>query len=409
MFEAAQNFFEHSSVMMRLVLSLTLILLGPRLFQLLKLPGVLALILAGVLFGPKGLHLFRENGQVLVFFATLGKLLLLFFSGLDIDINVLKKNIDKSLRLAFFSFTLPALAGLLIGLLFNYPLITCVMIGVLFSSHSIIAYPILAKMGLAKEQAVAVTIGATAITDISSLLFFAICLPIHTTGFHFGPFVLQILYIVGFIPGIIFGFRWLGKAVFKKLGQDPAEQMIFLLLVVGISARVAELVNIEPIVGAFLAGLAVSTTLPNLGVRAQLDTLGNSLFIPCFFISLGILIDPILVLQTVRDHALLTLSVIAGVVSTKFLAAWLCAKRKGQPSEEWILIGSLTVPQVSSTLAVALVAYESFNSANERLLDLPLFNSILVLMVVSAVTGVVITEWVAKRMLKQVTVADSAR
>lgn len=402
MFEAAQNFFEHSSVMMRLVLSLSLILLGPRLFQFLKLPGVLALILAGVLFGPKGLHLFRENGQVLLLFATLGKLLLLFFSGLDIDIDVLKTNLKKSLWLAAFSFTLPALAGLLIGLIFHYSIMSSLMIGVLFSSHSVIGYPILVKLGLAKYEPVAVTIGATAITDISSLLFFAICLPIHTTGFMLGPFFLQVLYIVGFIPAIIFGFRWIGKTVFRRLGEDPAEQMVFLLLIVGISARVAELVNIEPIVGAFLAGLAVSRTLPNIGVRTQLDTMGNSLFIPCFFISLGILIDPVLVLQTLHDHFMLALMIILGVVLTKFTAAWLSAKKTGYNSNQWILIGSLTTPQVSSTLAVALVAYESVNSQNERLIDLPLFNSILVLMVVSAVAGTVITEWMGRKIAKEI-------
>jgi len=398
MLEVLQNFFEDASIMMRLVVSLSLILLAPRLFQKFKLPGVLALIFVGILFGPKGFHLFREDGQVLIMFATLGKLLLLFFSGLDIDLTVLKKNLKKSVLLASLSFTLPALAGIGVALLFDYSILTSLMIGVLFSSHSIIAYPILAKLGLTKEESVAVTIGATAITDILSLVFFAICLPIHSSGFSLGPFLLQILFIVGFIPGIIFGFKWLGKVVFKRLGEDPAQQMIFLLMVIGISARVAELVNVETIVGAFLAGLAVSTTLPNVGVRTQLETLGNTLFIPSFFISLGILIDPIVVTQTIHDHFSLVTAVIGSILITKFLAAWLAGKKLGYSKMERTLIGSLTVPQVSSTLAVALVAYESMNSAGERLIDSALLNSILVLMVVSAVAGTIITEWIGSRM-----------
>jgi len=288
-----------------------------------------------------------------------------------------------------------------VGLLFDYAIMTSLMIGVLFSSHSIIGYPILVKLGLAKSEPISVTIGATAITDISSLIFFAICLPIHTTGFSFGPFLLQLLYIVGFIPAIIFGFKWLGKVVFKRLGEDPAQQMIFLLLVIGISARVAEMVNIEPIVGSFLAGLAVSTTLPNIGVRMQLDTMGNTLFIPSFFISLGILIDPVLVIQTIQDHFLLVTSIITAVTITKFLAAWLAGRKFYYSLKERMLIGSLTVPQVSSTLAVALVAYESMNAEGVRLIDSALLNSILVLMVVSAVGGTIITELVATRMMKE--------
>lgn len=401
MLSTIREIFEGASPMMRLVVVLALILLAPRLFQKFKLPGVLGLIFVGVIFGPNGLHLFEENGKVLVLFALLGKLLLLFFSGLDIELEVLKKNLKKSILLAAFSFVIPALGGFLLGIIFDYSFMTSLMIAVLFSSHSVdISYPILSKLGLTKEEPVAVTIGATAITDIASLILFAICLPIHTTGFSPGPFILQLIFIAGFIPIMIIGFTWLGKKVFKHLGEDAAEQMIFLLLVVGSSAGVAELVNVEPIVGAFLAGLAVSSTLPDLGVRTQIDTLGNTLFIPAFFISLGILIDPVVVMQTIQNHFMLVLSIVLTVIITKILAAWLAGKKFNYSILQRSLIGSLMTPQVSSTLAVALVAYESLNAAGERLIDSAILNSILVLMVVSAVAGTVATEFFGTRIVK---------
>lgn len=221
-FESIQHFFESSSMMTRFVISFSIMLLAPRLFQKIKLPGVLGLIAAGLIFGPQGLHLFGENAAVLMAFAFLGKLLLLFFSGLDIELDVLKRNFTKSITLAMFSFLIPALAGLVLGLVFNFGWMSSFMIAILFSSHSVdISYPIVYKLGIAREEPVAVTIGATAITDITSLILFAICLPIHTTGFSFGPFMLQLLYIVGFIPFIIVGFSWLGKAVFKRLKEIP--------------------------------------------------------------------------------------------------------------------------------------------------------------------------------------------
>jgi len=397
MLDFLRDFFDSSSPMMRIVFSFSLILLAPRLFERFKLPGVLALIFVGVLFGPRGFHLFSENGQVLMMFALLGKLLLLFFSGLDIEFDILKKNLKKSLLVAAFAFTLPAIAGITVELAFGYSIMTSVMIGILFSSHSVIGYPILTKLGLAKEESVAVTIGATAITDISSLIVFAICLPIHTTGFLIGPFLLQILYVIVFIPAALYGFNWWGKTTFKHLGEDSSQQMIFLLLVVGISAGVAELLHIESIVGAFLAGLAVSSTLPNVNVRKQLDTMGNTLFIPAFFISLGVLIDPVIVIQTMKEHLLLVIAVVAAVVITKFLSAWLAGAKFGYSTKHRILMGSLMLPQVSSTLAVALVAYESVNYAGENLIDEALLNSILVLMVVSAIVGTVITDQVGER------------
>jgi Kef-type K+ transport system membrane component KefB len=400
--ETLRTFFDEASVMTRIFIVFALVLLAPRLFQKIKLPGVLGLIVVGIIFGPTGLHLLRQDGQVLLMFATLGKLLLLFFSGLDIDLDVLKKNLKKSALLAAFSFIIPALAGFILGFFFQYNLMTSFMIAVLFSSHSVdISYPILSKLGISKEDPVAVTIGATAITDILSLILFAICLPIHTTGFAFGPFLLQVIYIVCFIPFIIFGFNWLGQTVFRRLREDVAEQMIFLLSVVGLSAWLAEFVNVEPIVGAFLAGLAVSRTLPDLGVRTQIDIMGNALFIPAFFISLGILIDPIIVLQTIRDHVGLVMAIVFTVIATKVLAGWLAGKKFNYSSYQKMLMGAMMTPQVSSTLAVALVAYESMNQAGERLIDEAVLNSILVLMVFSAVLGTIAVEFIGGRVIKE--------
>ncbi len=399
MFESLQGFFEGASMMMRFVFSFSILLLAPRLFLKLRLPGVLGLIAAGIAFGPKGLHLFKENGQVLMTFAFLGKLLLLFFSGLDIELDVLKRNLKKSLMLALFSFLIPAMGGLVLGLVFHFGWMSSFMIAILFSSHSVdISYPILYKLGIAKEEPVSVTIGATAITDIASLILFAICLPIHMTGFSFGPFMLQVFYIAAFIPAVIFGFSWLGKTVFKRLKEDPAEQMIFLLMVVGIAAGMAERVNVDPIVGSFLAGLAVSRTLPDMGVRHQIDVLGNSLFIPTFFVSLGILIDPDIIFRTLREDFVLVIAIILTVILTKVLAGWLAGKRFNYSTNARALIGALMTPQVSSTLAVALVAYESVNAEGVRLINESVLNGILVLMSVSAIVGTIRVGIIGKRL-----------
>jgi len=92
MMDILRDFFEHASVLLRFVMILSLVLLGPRLFQKLRLPGILALILAGIFFGPKGARLFTEDSQTIINLAIVGKLLLLFFSGLDIEWEALKKN-----------------------------------------------------------------------------------------------------------------------------------------------------------------------------------------------------------------------------------------------------------------------------------------------------------------------------
>jgi Kef-type K+ transport system membrane component KefB len=385
-----QLYFEDLSPLLRLVIGLSIVLIFPRLFQKVNLPGVLSLILAGVMFGPYGLHLFKENGEVLLLFSLLGKLMLMFFSGLDIETDELINNWKKSLLVAALSFVLPATCGFLIGFLFDFPILMCCMVAILFSSHSVdITIPILQKLGIHKDEQVSVTLSATAITDILSLVAFTVCLPIHMEGFSWGPFLLQLLYILLFIPLIIYGLKWLSKRIFRKLGESPSDQMIFMLAVLTIAAVVAELVNMEPIVGAFLAGLAVSRVLPHQGIRHQLDVLGNTLFIPSFFISLGMLINPEIILQTLVQESGLVMVVVATILLTKFMAAWLAGQKLNYRPQQRLLMGAMMTPQVASTLAVALVAYESLNSAGERLLNETWLNVILVLMVISAIVGTI--------------------
>jgi Kef-type K+ transport system membrane component KefB len=160
----------------------------------------------------------------------------------------------------------------------------------------------------------------------------------------------------------------------------------------------AERVNVDPIVGSFLAGLAVSRTLPDVGVRHQIDVLGNSLFIPAFFVSLGILIDPEIIFRTLREDFVLVIAIILTVILTKLLAGWLAGKRFDYSLNAKALIGALMTPQVSSTLAVALVAYESVNADGVRLINASVLNSILVLMTVSAIVGTVAVGVIGKRL-----------
>src|SRR6478609_4313762 len=188
------------------------------------------------------------------------------------------------------TFAIPLSAGFLVGFWFGYPWVGALLIGSLLASHTLIAYPIVEKLGKLKNEAVTVTIGATVFTDVAALLVLAVCIPIHVSGFAPQTFALQLLELGIYVPAVILGLGWVAQKLFaRKLPKEA--QFALMLLLVAIAAVAAEAIHLEGIIGAFLAGLAVNTATRNSEAKHELEFIGNHLFIPVFFLTIGFLID----------------------------------------------------------------------------------------------------------------------
>ena len=179
-------------LMARFALAMAIILVVPALCQKVRLPSVVGLLLAGVLFGPHGLHVGPKSHEVAHFFADVGKLLLMFFAGLEIDLVQFRRTGHRSLVFGLATFALPLASGILVGLAFGYGWLGAFLIGSLLASHTLLGYPIVQRLGLSGDEAVTVTVGATIFTDIASLMILAVCIPIHVAGFSAGAFLLQL-------------------------------------------------------------------------------------------------------------------------------------------------------------------------------------------------------------------------
>src|SRR5688572_11444847 len=155
----------------------------PPLCRRVRLPAVVGFLAAGVLVGPHCLEVAPKHGEVAHFFAELGKLLLMFFAGMEIDLVLFNRTRNRSVGFGLLTFALPLTAGLLVGFWAGYPWVGALLIGSLLASHTLIAYPIVDKLGKLRNESVTVTIGATVFTDISALLVLAVCIPIHVSGF----------------------------------------------------------------------------------------------------------------------------------------------------------------------------------------------------------------------------------
>ncbi|MBE9036290.1 cation:proton antiporter domain-containing protein [aff. Roholtiella sp. LEGE 12411] len=369
---------------------LTVIFTVPPIFERLKLPGLVGLLVAGVVLGQNGLKLLDSESDTIKLLSDIGKIYLMFVAGLEIDLEQFRKTRNRSIGFGTLTFLVPMIAGIAVGRLFNFGWNASVLIGSLLASHTLLAYPIVSRLGVVTNEAVTVTIGATIFTDTGALLVLAICVGIH--GGEFSALSLATLLggLVIYAAVILFGFDWAGKEFFRRSGDEQSNQFLFILLALFLASVGAQVIGVEKIVGAFLAGLAVNDVLGRSPVKEKVEFIGSVLFIPCFFVDMGLLIDIPAFIKTLSS-IWLTLVIVVALVGSKFIAAFLAKLFYRYNMAEFLTMWSLSLPQVAATLAATLVAYQTVNSAGERLINEGVLNSVIVLMLVTAILGPIIT------------------
>lgn len=374
-------------------LILSIILLSPILLKRLNIPGIIGLIISGVIIGPYGLHILEKNSAVDLF-STIGLLYIMFIAGLELDLNEFKANRNKSLLFGLFTFALPLAIGFpvmryLLGYDFNASFLTASM----FATHTLVAYPIVSRLGVSKNQAVAVTVGGTILTDTAVLIILAVII-----GKSHGTLDLDFWVKLVVSLGIFSAFMFLviprvAKWFFRKLENEKHSHYIFVLTVVFLAAFLAELAGVEAIIGAFVAGLALNKLIPHSSaLMNRIEFIGNALFIPFFLISVGMLVD--VSVLTHGTSALIvagTLTVVA--ITGKWLAAWLTQHVFKYTKAQGGIIFGLSSAHAAATLAVILVGYR------EHILDESILNGTILLILVTCMVASFATEKAAKRVV----------
>jgi Kef-type K+ transport system membrane component KefB len=397
MFDSALEQIRQLPPLARFCVAMLIFFTVPPLCRRVRLPAVVGLLAAGVVIGPFCLGVAPKHGEAVSFIAELGKLLLMFFAGLEIDLVQFNRTRGRSVGFGLLTSGLPLSAGLVIGIAAGYPLVGALLIGSLLASHTLIGYPIVEKLGKLRNEAVTVTIGATVFTDVAALLVLAVCIPIHAAGFSPDTFAVQLLMLAVYVPAVLLGLGWVSRKLFA-LKPAKEGQFALLLLVAAVAAVAAEAIHLEGIIGAFLAGLAVNTAARDSEAKHELEFLGNHLFIPTFFLTIGFLIDLGTFARTLATHFWLVAGIVGGLIGSKYLAAEVARRLYGYTRDEGLTMWSLSLPQVAATLAAALVAFDTTNAAGERLIGEPVLNSVIVLLVVTSVLGPVLTERYARRL-----------
>jgi Kef-type K+ transport system membrane component KefB len=374
----------------------------PALSRRQRLPAAVGLLFAGLVIGPHGFNVFGDKRPIVDFLGEIGKLLLMFMAGLEVNLKLFKAGRNKVLTFGLLTTSLPLFLGTGVALAFGYSLVPAIVIGSLLASHTLLGLPTIARLGEMQLEPVTITVGATVMSDTLSLVVFAICVSTFQSGFSTLSLGRQILEIAAFIPLLLFGASRLGAWLLNKVRDSEDGFFVVMLAIVGVAGSLAGVINLPPIVGAFLAGLAVNEATQDHPAKEKLEFFANSLFIPLFFIDTGFLIDPRNLIGSIRNHFALVLAIIGALFVGKWIAASIAAWRFRYTPAARKTVWSLTLPQVAATLAATLVGYNTFNPAGGRLLDVDVLNVVFVLLVVTAILGPVLTERFAPGMLPDV-------
>ena len=385
------------------------ILVGvPPLCRKIRLPAVVGLLLTGTIMGPGVIELAGVHRPAANFLGDLGKLLLMFFAGVEIDLARFRQAESRSIAFGVLTTIIPLLLGVAVGILFDYSVTAAIVIGSLLASHTLLAAPIVTKLGANRLEAVAVTFGATVVSDTLSLVVFAICVSTYVSGFSLLQLILQIAEIALLVPLILFGLGRVGAYLLRQAEHQDDAYFLLLFVMMAVAGVLAHLVNLPGIVGAFLAGLAINAAVHDKPGKDKLEFFANSFFIPIFFVVTGFLIDPALFVRSLLDNLFLAVAIIAALVVGKFIAAYTAGRIFGYPPIVRLTMWSLTLPQVAATLAAALVAFDTVNKVGQRLIDRSLLNVVFALMLTTSILGPVLTERLTPRMLEAEEVEKTA-
>ncbi len=387
-------------VLAKFAVGMVMLVIIPRLSRRLHVPVPVGLLLSGVLVGPYVLDIFGKVRPIADFLAELGKLLLMFFAGLEINLELFRRARNRSIALGVATTVIPLVLGTIVGLSFGYAAIPAIVIGSLLASHTLLGLSIVSRLSLGSLEPVTVAVGATVMSDTLSLVVFAICVSIYTTGFSPSGLALLLAEIAGYIVLVLFGLSRLGAYVLKRVENEEDAYFVLMLCIMAIAGVLADAIQLPGIVGAFLAGLAINASAQNAPASVKLEFLAKSLFIPIFFVVTGFLINPITFVYGIFDNFLLVASIIGALLVGKWIAAWGVGRAFGYSRNEQLTIWSLTLPQVAATLAATLVAHETLGAAGQRLLDDRMLNVVLVLVFATSVLGPVLTERFASRLTK---------
>lgn len=380
---------------------LVIILLAPIIMGKLRIPHIIGMVLAGVAVGQYGFNILeRDNSFEL--FGKVGLYYIMFLAALEMDIEGVRKNL---LRFGIFG-VLTCFVPLLLTYsmafwVLHYSHEASMLLGCIMASNTLIAYPIVSRYGLQRKPSVALSVGSSMLSLLMALVMLAALVAANNgdTGVDFwllfvGKFVGYCVLMALIIPRLA---RW-----FLRRYSDAVMQFIFVLTMLFMSAAMSEMIGVEGIFGAFLAGIIMNRYIPHLSpLMNRIEFIGNALFIPYFLIGVGMLINVRLMFAGGSILGVLAVIVVFGTLG-KAVAAYLsCWMFRLPPSSGKMMFG-LTSAHAAGAIAMVMVGMRMKMPNGTYLVDDEILNAVVMMILFTCIISTIVTEQSAQ----QITLRD---
>ena len=369
------------------------ILAAPVLARKLRIPDLVLLLTFGATLGPHGLHILERSTAVKLLGAV-GLLYIMFLAGLEIDLYRFSRTYKRSIGFGLMTFLIPEIFGALAGrYILGLDWSASVLLASMFASHTLLAYPLAGRLGISRTEPVAITVGATIITDTLALLVLAIIADaargIPLSSAFWATIIFGMLGLTVLIwKGVPYASRWF----FQRVTEESNAQFLFVLVAMCGCAYLSHFARMEPIIGAFLAGAAFNRLIPeNSPLMSRVTFAGNTLFIPFFLISTGMLVD-VGAMFTGAGTWMVGATMIVMVVLTKYAAAQVASRSYGYSRASGQVMFGLSVVQAAATLAAVVIGHEL------KIFDSSVLNGAILMILVTCPLGSWMVDRYGRRM-----------
>lgn len=299
-----------------LVILLVAAFLGGTIARKFSYPAAIGELLVGIIIGPFALG-FVEFSETLVIFAELGTIILLFYIGLESDVKLLKRHLLPSILCGVFGALVPLAMGYYGGLLIGFSNGEALFLGAVITATSIgITVRMLSDLGKIRTKEGTTILGAGVVDDILAIIILAVTIGFLVGDFHVGQLVTVLGKAVGFWVATILVGTFILVRVLNRL-RVGIESLTLLVLALGFAGAFASFqLGLSSAIGAFAVGVVLT------GMRKVHDVLGSLqpiflFFVPIFFISIGMLVDPRAFVSSLLPGLFLTLiAVVAKIVGS---------------------------------------------------------------------------------------------
>lgn len=373
-------------------LVMCIILIAPMIMQRLRAPGMIGMILAGIVVGPHALNILQREGAI-ADIGAVGLLFIMLVAGLEIDLHRFRRYRGHSLAFGSISYLVPQVLGTAVALwLLNFGWAEAILLGSMFGSHTLLTYPIASRLGIASMPAVTTAVGGTIITDSAALLVLAVVARSANGTLDLAFWVTLLSSLTVYTAAVWWGLPWVARWFFRTVPSEGTSHFVFIMAAGFLCAYFAEVAGVVPIIGAFLAGLALNRLIPNHGaLMNRIEFAGRWFFIPVFLLSVGMLADPRVFVRDIETMKVAAVMVVT-VIATKLLAAVIARRLLGYGSDEgWVIFG-LSVNQAAATLAAVMVG------VRVEIFDETVLNGAIMMILVTCILGPWVTQRFGRRL-----------